>query len=225
MERPRKLQRLLDIVLTCSALVLVGAVVQREVRRPGRGPDVSSKPEFHADWKDFARAGRVIHGSSAATVVLIEFSDFECPYCRRFTATLKAVEHRYGNRVGVVFLHYPLSIHRFALPAANAAECANAQGRFVAYHDVLFAKQDSLGLKPWTAYAAEAGVEDLSRFSDCTADTTKSRAISDGLRIGNELGVRGTPTVMLNGWLYSGGTDSTRLFKAIDDLIGGREPK
>jgi protein-disulfide isomerase len=225
MERPWKLQRILDVVLTCSALVLVGAVVHREVGRPARVRDLSSKPEFQTNWKDFVRAGRVIYGSTAATVVLLEFSDFECPYCRRFTATLNAVQQRYGNRVGVVFLHYPLSIHRFALPAARAAECANAQGRFAAFHDVLFAKQDSLGLKPWKSYAAEAGVKDVSRFSKCEADTTTSLAITDGLQIGKDLGVRGTPTVMLNGWLYSGGTDTTRLFKAIDDLIGGREPK
>jgi len=225
MDRRRGLDRVLNVLLTCSAIVLVGAVVHREVRRPGGPPAAEARPKFHKDWKRFIPAGHVISGSTDAPVVLIEFSDFECPFCRRFNTALATAQNHYGDKLGVIYVHYPLSSHRFAIPAARAAECANAESRFLAFHDALFAKQDSLGLKSWRSYAEDVGIKNLARFSKCAADTSDIFAITDGLRIGQALGVRGTPTVMVNGWIYSGGMDSSRLVGAIDDALAGRQPK
>jgi hypothetical protein len=86
----------------------------------------------------------------------VSFSDFECPYCRTFQSSLDSVRHDRGNAISFVFVHFPLPMHRFARPAARAAECANTLGKFDAFQRVLFGKQDSLGLKPWGSYPNRA---------------------------------------------------------------------
>ena len=77
-------------------------------------------------------------------VTVIEFADFQCPFCKRSEDAVKAIHEKYGDRIQLVFMDFPLSFHPHAMPAANAARCANAQGKFWQYHDALFADQSKL---------------------------------------------------------------------------------
>lgn len=85
--------------------------------------------------------------------------------------------------------------------------------------DVLFRKQDSLGLKPWAGYATEAGVPDTAAFNACASTTTATARIDEGLRIGNAIGVRGTPTIVVNGWKFPLAPDEGELNKRIKSLL------
>ena len=131
---------------------------------------------------------------------------------------VRRAEKKYGDRVSHTFIHYPVLSHRFALSAGRAAECANNQDKFAAFVDVIFAKQDSLGLKTWIEYAREAGVSDTARFSSCSLDTAPIRRVETGRQLGERNRLTGTPTVIVNGWRLPGTPSEARLFSLIDSV-------
>ncbi|MEP6591651.1 MAG: thioredoxin domain-containing protein [Gemmatimonadota bacterium] len=162
-------------------------------------------------------------GVVGAQVTIVEFADFECPACRTFaTRSMKAIRATYPTDVAMVFRHWPLEYHRFAYPAARAAECAGEQGRFVQYHDLLYAQQDSLGLKTFEALAGEAGVPNAQEFSKCVARRDSVPAIQRDVRAVLALRGTGTPTVVINGLHYTAVPDSASLDSIVRSLIHRR---
>ena len=156
------------------------------------------------NWQALVASGVWIGNRNAENIVL-EFADFECPFCKRFHdaySDARLTLPDTGN-VALVFVHLPIPGHRFARPAARAAMCAENQGRFTAFHDAIYAQQDSLGLKPWVAYAADAGVPDLRAFEKCNASTQPVQLVERGVALAESLNVKATPTVIVNGWRYS----------------------
>lgn len=105
-------------------------------------------------------------GSSQAKVTIVEFSDFQCPYCGKVQETLKKIFETYPNKVKLVFRNYPLPFHENAEPAAQASLCANEQGKFWEFHDKLFANQEKLTVTDLKQYAANLGV-DANKFNSC----------------------------------------------------------
>jgi protein-disulfide isomerase len=151
------------------------------------------------DWEDAARKGIPI-GNPAAPVVITAFMDFQCPYCRRLYFGLDTLLAEQPNDVRVVFQHYPLGTHKFAEPSAIAVECAHEQGRFREMYSAMFMKQDSLGVKSWASFARDAGVTDTSTFARCMAQPASDFSrIGGGRILGDRTGVRGTPTIWVNG--------------------------
>jgi protein-disulfide isomerase len=120
-------------------------------------------------------------------------------------------------------VHFPLPQHRFARPAARAAECAHDQGLFDKFQDLVYSKQDSLGLKSWISYAEEARVPELRRFERCVADTARVARIEAGILLDKQLAVRGTPTVILNGSRFWNPPSQTELLQAIAALKDGKQ--
>jgi protein-disulfide isomerase len=200
------LERIATCAIVVTAIVVCSTVVRREFsERTPKGNIVAFSnpaPTFVPDWKSFYAAGELI-GDSTSKVTIIEFSDFECPFCKRFHNSYAEVKKKYGRKVSLLFVHAPITSHRFAMPAARAAECAREQSRFVEYVDVIFAKQDSLGLKSWMAYAADAGVADSGRFRVCNESDKQVSRIVKGLELSAKIGLQGTPTILINGWRYS----------------------
>ena len=197
--------RIVSVVLAVSGLSIAGALVHREffsgqpASRPAR--DIVSS-RFEASWESLLPVGTRLMGPDVAQTHIIEFGDFECPYCRRLHTELsKALSA--NDSVQVTFVHFPLRIHRFARPAARAAECAAAQGRFGPFADALFAKQDSLGLKTWASYSRDAGIRDTIAFAQCVSKTTPVAAIEAGVAAADRLGLHATPTVLIDGWFLS----------------------
>lgn len=125
--------------------------------------------------------------------------------------------------MALYYVPFPLArIHRFAEPAAKAAECADQQGRFVAIEALLYAKQDSFGLKSWASYAHEVGVPDTSRFTACTQSNAKVGRLEASRELASRLQATATPTVIVNGWRYPVPPDSAELVRIVDSLIRGR---
>jgi protein-disulfide isomerase len=122
------------------------------------------------------------------------------------------------------FVHFPLPQHRFARPAARAAECAALEGRFSEMHDVLMAKQDSFGLKSWTSYARDASVKDTIRFGKCVSQNEKVPRVEDGVALGTQLEISGTPTIVIDGWRFEAPPSDTLLRQTIEALLAGRKP-
>jgi protein-disulfide isomerase len=137
--------------------------------------------------------------------------------------TLQSIRERYPDKVAVVFAHSPVESHRFAELAARAAECAHAQGHFEGMRTVLFARQSSFGIVPWTDLAMLAGVPDLGMFNTCIKDLAPVPRIVQGKRLAGEFGVQGTPTILINGWRLPLPPSANELDGLIANVLAGRE--
>ena len=161
-----------------------------------RGPDPARNYTINI-------AGSPTRGPADAEITLVEFSDFQCPFCKRVGPTLEQVEKTYGKKVKVVFKHLPLSIHPKARGAHIASEAAHAQGKFWEMHDKIFENQRQLSDANYEKWAGEIGL-DLEQFKkDRVAAATKKRVDRDVSEAG-ALGVTGTPGFFINGRFLSG---------------------
>ena len=139
-----------------------------------------------------------IRGDLAAPVKVIEFSDFECPFCLRVFPTVTELLKTYGDRIRLAYRHYPLPNHPNARPAAEAAACANEQGKFWQYHDRLFSSPGKLSGDDLKQHAAELGL-DAAAFNACVDARKYQKAVDADIAAGEAVGVSGTPAFFING--------------------------
>jgi protein-disulfide isomerase len=175
------------------------------------------------DWDEILGTGRRF-GTANALVTIGIFTDFQCPFCRSYHATLREVMKQRPGVVAVEYFHFPLRKHSFAIPAARVAECSAGFGRFEEMANVLFSVQDSLGLVDWTLLSERAGLTDTAAFSSCFASDSIQMQVEAQKGLGEALSVLGTPTVIINGWRYSRPPTRDTLIHIIDQLRGGRSP-
>ncbi|MCZ6465150.1 MAG: thioredoxin domain-containing protein [Proteobacteria bacterium] len=161
-------------------------------------------------------------GPQGAPVTIIEFSDYQCPYCSRAEPTVQEVLERYPDRVRLVFRHLPLdSIHPQARGAAEAAACAEQQGRFWDFHEQLFANQRALGADALRGYAEGLGL-DLAAYDECVADPEVKARVQTDVDEANALGIRSTPAFFVNGIRLSGAKPIGDFVRVIErELAGG----
>jgi protein-disulfide isomerase len=162
--------------------------------------------------------GAPFKGGPEAPVTIVEFSDFQCPYCSSVVPTLKAVAERYGSKVRIVFRDFPLPFHKEAAKASEAAACAEAQGRFWDMHDKLFANQKSLQVTDLKRYAREIGL-DHGAFDQCLDSGLKAARWQRGREDGNRYGVNGTPSFFVNGRFLTGAVSVDALGQVIDQEL------
>jgi protein-disulfide isomerase len=158
-------------------------------------------------------------GPANAPVTIVEFSDFQCPFCQRVEPTLKRVRETYGDRVRIVWKDFPLtSIHPQAFKAAEAAHCAGEQGKFWEYHDRLFANQQALQVESLKKYAADTGL-DSAKFNSCLDMAKYAERVQAQMGVGADLGVNSTPAVFINGRLLSGAQPYETFTAVIDEEL------
>jgi protein-disulfide isomerase len=198
-----RFERATTVILVLAAIVVAGSVLHRELgsSAASKAAPTLTAPTFMPMWKKMLPAEAAADAASGKTVV-VEFSDLECPFCRRFHQELRRVAAASHGAVTSVFIHFPLGQHRFAIPAARAAECARAQHQFDSFVDQIFSQQDSLGLKPWEQFAHDAGVADLGSFNRCNSDPAVPSVVTAGRELGKSINVAGTPTIIINGWRF-----------------------
>lgn len=160
-------------------------------------------------------------GDKNAKVTIIEFSDYECPFCARFaTQTLPQIKDQYvkTGKVKIVFRDFPLSFHANAQKAAEAAECADDQGKYWEYHDKLFANTQSLDVTSLKQYAKDLGL-DATKFNSCL-DTGKYTAeVKKDFSDGQAVGISGTPSFVINGKLVVGALPFEMFKQEIDAAL------
>lgn len=145
-------------------------------------------------------------GDPAATVVMIEFSDFQCPFCKRHhQETFPELKSKYldTGKVKLVFKDFPLPFHENAQGAAEAGQCAFEQGKFWEYQDKLFANQENLDKKSLKQYAQELGLNQ-TQFDDCLDSEKYRQAVRNDIAAGQRVGIQGTPSFVINDTLVDG---------------------
>lgn len=160
-----------------------------------------------------------VRGNKNASVTLIEFSDFECPFCGRFEPTVNQALAEYGDKIRLVYKHFPLeSIHPQARPAAEASECAAEQGKFWEYHDELFKNQDRLTNAYYGELAKQLGL-DVNKFNTCVTSGKGKAKVDADYQQGIQAGVQGTPHTLVNGIAVSGAVPYASLKAQIDAAL------
>ena len=156
-----------------------------------------------------------IQGPPDAPVTLLEYGDYECPYCGAAYSIIKDVQARMGDRLRFVFRNFPITTsHAHAEQAAEAAEAAGAQGRFWEMHDLLYENQKRLGDDDLRAYAQRIGL-DLERFDKELAEHVHAPRVREDFMSGVRSGVNGTPTFFINGARYDDAYDVETLLAAL----------
>ena len=153
-------------------------------------------------------------GNASAKVVIVEFADFECHFCAKAHETVQAVLKTYGDKVRLVFRHYPLSFHPKAPKAAEATACAAEQGKFWELHDALFESQE-LDVDSIKLQAKRAGVDE-AKFASCLDSGRTAALVRKDLAAGQQAGVSGTPAFFINGFMLSGAQPEEAFHKLID---------
>jgi protein-disulfide isomerase len=158
-------------------------------------------------------------GPSNAPVTIVEFSDFECPYCGRLEPVMARVLAKYPTQVRLVYRNFPLKdLHPDAQKAAEAGMCAQQQGKFWEIHDLMFAEQASLNVNALKDKARRIGL-DMTSFNDCLDSGKSSDAIATDVKAGDELGIQGTPANFINGRYLSGAVEESDLTAVIEDEL------
>lgn len=158
-------------------------------------------------------------GPADAPVTVVQFADFECPFCRRMSETLRQLRQRYGTRLRIVWKDYPLTrIHPRAVQAAQAARCANEQGRFWDYHDRVFV-MGTLDL-PTLKQAAVDVALDVPRFVACVDSAKYAALVERGLNQAVSLGLTSTPTTFVNGRMITGAQPYDVFARLVEQELG-----
>lgn len=202
-----------------AAVVVAGAVVHRALRHspPARSPSTAVTQRIPDSlWEAATGAGELVGGTNTSPVTIVEFTDLECPACRGFQPILDALTATRSSDVRVLYVPHPLGYHRFALAAANAAECAAEIGALPRWIAAVFRGQDSLVLKTWGQFARSAGIHDTARIARCAIRRDTASRVARGLALGSALGGVGTPTLIVQGLRFSSPPSRQELDAAVD---------
>ncbi len=159
-----------------------------------------------------------VFGAASAAVVIVEFSDFQCPFCQQFSETLKRLKTVYGEDIRLVFKDYPLPNHMQDFKAAEAGHCANEQGNFWELHDTMFARQLELQIEDLKRYARELGL-DQAAFDGCLDSGRFAETVLSDLTNGDRYGVSSTPTAFINGRVVMGDAPYDVLVEIIEEEL------
>jgi len=158
-----------------------------------------------------------VQGATNPVVTIVEFSDFECPFCRQVQSVIKQIVERYGRQVRLVFKHMPLEGHRNSLPAARAAYCAAEQDRFWQFHDALFSA-GNLSPPVFEQIASDLGLG-LPKFRECVASERSRAAVVKDMEAARLLRIESTPSFVLNGKVINGALSFAEFQRIIEQEL------
>jgi len=163
--------------------------------------------------------GAPSRGPANAKVTIVEFSEFQCPFCKKFQPTIDQIVKEYPNDVRHVFYNLPLPFHNNARGAARAGVCADKQGKFWEFREMAFVNQQAIDEPNLRTNAEKLGL-DMAKFDVCVKDPATDKKIEEDLAYAASVGARGTPTSFVNGVLFSGARPYEELKKTVDQKLG-----
>lgn len=200
---PRVEQQVLEIIREHPEVIIESVqAYQQQQQQKVRQAQQAFLQQLKADPQTVVGASPTV-GAPESKVVLVEFSDFQCPYCAEAHKTLKQLIANHQGEFKLAFKHFPLPTHAQAVPAAKAAWAASVQGKFWEYHDALFAQQDKLGEELYLDTAKNLNL-DLEKFNQDRYGDAANAAIGQDLQLAESLGINGTPFFVMAGDTFTG---------------------
>jgi protein-disulfide isomerase len=190
------------VLMGLCIVVLTVVIGARHISSDRYAGKTSVASDTVPNWNELVKGGHLL-GSPAAPVKVVEFLDLQCPGCAIATSDVRKFIDRYPGKVAVIYRHFPLHYHKHADSAALAAECAAKQDRFAEFVDKVLESQDEIGVKVWSAFAADAGVADVPKFEECLRQLQPTQIHMDD-QLARDAGVMGTPTFLVNGRRLAG---------------------
>lgn len=219
MRTPRSSDLVLGglVIWTVVATVLIARLEYTRTARASAtgGPIVT----YIRNWKELADRGYPYGPSTAATTIVV-FSDFQCPYCRRFALVIDSLRARRPD-VRIVERHFPLAGHDAAFDAALAAECSRDAGHYEQMRTAIFRDTVLVAGRRWAAIAATAGIKDSASLAKCVADKRHAGEVRADMKVGNDIGVQGTPSFLINDSLYRGAMGLEAMERHLQRKPGG----
>lgn len=222
MEKNQILTVLLTVAIVLSVVNIYGTwQIKKQIETlpsGGGAPTAPTAPEVPSGPVDVSLDDDPVLGDADAKVTIVEFSDYECPFCGRyFTQTYPQLKKDYVDtgKVKIVFRDYPLPFHSNAQKAAEAAECADDQGKFWEMHNKLFSNQQALDVASLKKYAGELAL-DQTKFDECLDSGKYESEVQNDLSQGGSYGVSGTPSFFVNGIMLVGAQPYSEFKKLID---------
>lgn len=161
-----------------------------------------------------------VKGAKSAPVELVEFADYECPYCQQVNPLLQKLQEEYGDKLSIAYKDFPLPMHHRAQKAAEAARCAGDQGKYWEYHDVLYYSR-MLDINDLKKHAQVLKLDE-TRFAKCLDDGKQAEAVKKDLEEGKKMGLPGTPSFFVNGHYFHGAVDYNTLKEMVDQQLPAR---
>lgn len=213
----------IPIAIIIAGLIIAGAIVYTQ--RSGGTPErevTNQAPSAREQAEVPVSSDAHIRGNKNAEITIVEFSDFQCPFCQRFHPTLQQILLDFSGDIRWVYKHFPLdSIHAQARPAAEASECAWEQkgnDGFWEFADGLFENQSRLGKSLYTELAQDSGL-DIDKFESCVSSRKYKDKVEVDYQEGIKLGVRGTPGSFLNGQVVPGAVPYEQLKSTVEQTL------
>ena len=161
-----------------------------------------------------------VKGSKSAPVELVEFADYECPYCQQVNPLLQKLQEEYGDKLSIAYKDFPLPMHKRSQKAAEASRCAGEQGKYWEYHDVLYYSR-MLDINDLKKHAQVLKLDEAS-FAKCLDDGKEAEAVKKDLEEGKKMGLPGTPSFFVNGHYFHGAVDYSTLKEMVDQQLPAR---
>ncbi|MEZ5292462.1 MAG: thioredoxin domain-containing protein [Vicinamibacterales bacterium] len=197
------------------------AVMVADLKRSGPAVNISLDPPRY----DVAIADHdPSRGPKDAPITIVEFSEYQCPFCARVTPTLKALEEKYAGKIRLIYKDFPLQNHLQAPKAAEAAHCAGDQGKYWELHDRMFQNQQQLQVPQLKQSAGALGL-DQAKFDQCLDSGKYASIVQEDIAYGEKMGVGSTPTIYINGRLVSGAQPPAVFEDIIDDELARKGGK
>lgn len=209
-----KTENIFSGILVVCALIVTILLLQKEFS--GNNTDLNIS--IVDNWKELIPEYEKTNGNYSK-VYLIEFFDYECPYCSILDATLDTIKSKYGNKIKIIRYHFPLNIHPLAYKAAIAAECANTQEMFDTLHKELMENQYRLNSINFTDIAMLIGIKDIEKFQRCVNEEETADVISHNVKLAKKFRVNGTPTLIINNKMISGSINAEEIEKIIKGFL------
>lgn len=214
---------LIPLSIIITGVIIGGAIIfsNREKDPVGNNQPTRETPSRDTLAGEISIEGEPVLGDASAPIMLVEFSDFECPFCGRFANnTFLQIKKEYVDtgKVKVVFKNFPLPFHKDAQLAAEAGECAALQGKFWEYKEVLFKNQGALSSNDCKKYAVDLGL-DSGKFNHCLDSRETKTEVEQDLKEGKIADVSGTPSFLINGELLVGAQPFSAFKEKIDKLL------
>jgi protein-disulfide isomerase len=207
---------------TDAGVAKIGSALERYFQKKQQESAKQQEDQAKADLEEqFKNPVKIdigkspVKGPANAKVTIIEFSDFQCPYCRRGRDTMDEMLKAYPNDVKVAFKHFPLGFHKEAEPSARASWAAQQQGKFWEYHDILFNNQDKLGTDFYLATARELKLDEAKFKADMNSEAAAKQVKEDN-EIGAKNGIQGTPGFFVNGVAVKGAYPPAHFKQIVD---------